>query len=125
MPLRRSLRALALGGALALIAGPAPAQDEPRDPRYLPPAEQEAWAERLAEAQARVESARESVTTLELAYFEMRHEDHPRGEPRQKLVADLEDAREELAAAKADKTELVEEARRAGVLPGVLRPYWE
>lgn len=106
---------------LLLLAG----ADGSGDPRYLPEAQQQAWAERLAGASAELAAAREKVAELEAAYSEAEHEHYPRGEARGELESELAAAREARDRAEERLPELVEEARRAGVLPEVLRPYWE
>jgi len=93
------------------------------DPRYLPEPEQQAWAQQLAEAQQDVDSARARVERLEAAYAEAQHSGHPRGEARAELEKNLARARRDLEEAREAMPRLVEEARRAGVYPQVLRPY--
>jgi hypothetical protein len=113
--------ALALA-ALLLVAADTDTE-LPHDPRYLPPAEQHAWAERLAEADHAVSAARAAVSRLEASYAEARHSHHPRGEDLGELKQGLAEAKVALEEARAELPRLVEEARRAGVYPEVLRPY--
>lgn len=122
---RRSARGSRLIGAclaacaLALVA----ADTVPDNPRYLPEAQQKMWADRLAEAQQAIDEASSRVTRLEHAYSEAQHRQYPRGRDRGVLVADLAQARKDLEEARQALPRLVEEARRAGVYPEVLRPY--
>jgi chromosome segregation ATPase len=82
-----------------------------------------AWEARLSEAQARLTTARERVATSERALTRARHRNYPRGEALDELVASAEEARKELAAAEEEFPELLEQARAAGVEPGVLRRF--
>lgn len=107
--------------AAALLATDAPAQ--PAAAGGGAPASQEDWTARLEAAQMRLDRARQRVGELEAAYSRARRNDHPRGAARQALLDELAGAREELADAEASLPKLVEQARRAGALPEVLRPY--
>lgn len=115
--------ALAMAALLLVAADAEP--ELPHDPRYLPPAEQQAWAERLAEADHAVSAARAAVGRLEASYAEARHSHHPRGKDLGELKQGLAEAKTQLEEARAELPRLVEEARRAGVYPQILRPYQE
>jgi chromosome segregation ATPase len=82
-----------------------------------------AWEERLAEAQARITKARAQLETRERAVTRARHRKYPRGAALDDLAAAAEGARAELAAAQAELPELLEQARSAGVEPGLLRRF--
>ena len=83
----------------------------------------ERWAERLAAAKAEVETLRKQVRAAGAAYTRARRDDHPRGEALQKLVEEWHEHRAAYREAKERLPELVEQARREGVYPVVLRPY--
>jgi chromosome segregation ATPase len=117
---RRAWLVLALG--LALPFAPA-AADGPAKPNEASELAGEAWEARLTEAEQRLASARERAATSESALSRARHRRHPRGEALDALVAAAADARRERAAAEAELPELLEQARRAGVAPGVLRRF--
>lgn len=82
-----------------------------------------AWEARLAEAQARLTTARAQAESSERALGRARHRRYPRGEALDALVVAAEDARTDLAAAEAELPALLEQARRAGVEPGVLQRF--
>jgi hypothetical protein len=83
------------------------------------------WSQRLARAARRIEVARERATEAEADYARARHDDYPRGEALAKIESRHRAAQRELEAAEAALPRLVEQARRAGVAPGVLREYWD
>jgi len=125
---RCALRAgrLAAGLALAalLVAGAGPTAAD-AEVEYASPAVQEAWKERLAEARARLERSRARYRELVERYQEARDDDHPRGEAFQAIVEQRDAALRAWREARRALPALAEEARRAGVLPEVLRPTWE
>jgi hypothetical protein len=114
---------------LLLLPLPSAAQETP--PPAAPPAEStgsgeeevDEWRERLLEAQARLESARERAAAAQRAYRDGRQRKRPRGEKKAELLAELEGAEQELAEAEAELPVLIDKARRAGVPPGVLREF--
>jgi Spy/CpxP family protein refolding chaperone len=112
--------ALCFAAAFAATADPAKPDAAPGPSNEKAAA---AWQERLAEAQARITKARDGVANSERALTRARHRKYPRGEALDDLVAAAEQARTELAAAEAELPELVEQARAAGVEPGVLRRF--
>ena len=81
------------------------------------------WRERLLEAQERLESARERAAAAQHAYRDQRQRKRLRGEKKAKLLAELKGAEQQLAEAEAELPVLLDEARRAGVPPGVLREF--
>jgi hypothetical protein len=116
---RRPLAALALAtslaGAFAAAADPAkPSEEEASTPT---------WEQRLEEAHTRLELARLHAAESERAVTRARHRRYPRGAGFDDLVAAAEDARKQLRSAEAELPELLEQARRAGVEPGVLRRF--
>jgi hypothetical protein len=119
---RRPLVALALAAALAgaFPAGADPAQPSDEDPNA--PATP-TWEQRLEQAQTQLVLARTRVAETEGAVTRARHRRYPRGKEFDGLVATAENARKQLRAAEAELPALLEEARRAGVEPGVLRRF--
>jgi len=113
----------AAAGEAAAEGGPAAAA--PEGPATGGAGEEKPWEERLAEAAARIEAAEARLEKAEAAYSRARHDDHPRGEALEAIEREYAEAGRELEAARSALPELVEEARRAGVPPGVLRPYWD
>ena len=114
--------------SLMLVPLPSPAQEVP--PAVASPAdaagataeEVGAWRDKLLEARERVDEAHGQVATAEMAYRDARKRKR-RGGERADLLAALEAAQAELAEAEAELPALLEEARRAGVPPGVLREF--
>lgn len=90
---------------------------------YLPPEQQETWAAELADAQRNVEAARQRLAEAEAEYSRARHDQYPRGAEMAKLEREFRDAQSDLPASEKALEALVEQARQAGVLPEVLRPY--
>ena len=112
----RALALAALGGWLAALAPAPPAAAAPDD------AEWSAWLERIDEARLALVQAERRSEAADLAVQKMRHRRKPRGEARAALFTEREAARAARADAERALEELLEEARRAGVPPGWLRP---
>jgi septal ring factor EnvC (AmiA/AmiB activator) len=116
--------ALFLGASLLfaplLLAAPVRA-DGAAPPGY--DANSTAWAQRLAEAHGKLEAARTEVVSAQAALDRARNRQYPTGDALAKLEKDLADAKEKLATREAEWPQLLEQAREAGVLPAVLRPY--
>jgi hypothetical protein len=115
---------------LLLLLFPLPSAAQESPPPAAPSAESAGsakevgeWRERLLEAQQRLESARERAAATQHAYRDWRQRKRPRGEKKEELLAKLEGAEQELAEAEAELPVLLDEARRAGVPPGVLREF--
>lgn len=114
---------------LVCTCAPPPSAAEPEEPGAAAtgPSDNDArtqkWDERLAEARDRISRARLRAAKAEAAYARARHDGHPRGEALAEIEQEWNAAAEELQAARTALPELLEEARRAGVEPGVLRPY--
>lgn len=113
---------------LVLAADPALAQQGAavsEEPVVAENAEDEvaAWVARLDEAAKRLAAAQKRVAELEGAKGRGASRRYPRGEAKEKYLEQLEEARTELAEAQEAMPELLEDARRAGVLPGVLDRY--
>jgi chromosome segregation ATPase len=99
------------------VAGSAASAD-----RNLPSEEgYESWVERLNQARAEVEEARRDLQGAEAALRNQRQRRYPRGEAKRDLASEVEEARLGLEKAERAVPELLEQARRAGVPPGVLR----
>jgi chromosome segregation ATPase len=123
------VKRLAAFALVTLALGPGARAEEPPAPPARPAAPSEAesndaaWAARLAEAKARLVAARGNVAESEAALSRARHRRQPRGEALDDLESALAEARDELAAASEELPELLEQARRDGVSPGVLREF--
>jgi hypothetical protein len=81
------------------------------------------WEQRLERALQRIELARRRATEAETEYSRARHDDYPRGEALNEIKEKHLAAERELRRAEEALPRLVEQARRAGVPPGVLRHY--
>jgi hypothetical protein len=101
------------------LAGPVRAA-EPQPPLEQPSA---AWEARLEAASQRVIESRKALEDARAAYQDWHQRKIPRGKSRGEAVAALERAEQEAAAAEAALPEVLEEARRAGAEPGLLRRY--
>jgi hypothetical protein len=119
----RAPRSLAQGLALAalLAASGAPIHAAQAAAELPDTRQNEAWSERVAEARADIDSARERRDAAETAVDRMRHRRHPRGAAREGLFSEREVARAGVVEAERALDELLEQARRAGVPPGWLR----
>jgi malate synthase len=82
-----------------------------------------AWRERLEDGRARLAEARQRADAAHDAYADWRQRKVPRGVRKEKLVREVTEAEAELAEAQKAWQVLFEEARRAGVPPGVLRDF--
>ena len=82
-----------------------------------------AWRTKLDEAQAALQDARGRFEAAHDAYADWRQRKYPRGVRKEKLVQEVADAEVALAEAQAAWQALQEDARSAGVPPGVLRDY--
>lgn len=98
----------------AAVAPDAPAASEDAGDRWAE------WSSRIQLARGRVQVAKARVDVLDDAYAHMMRDDYPRGADRQKLIDELQTARERLAAEQSHLPRLLEEARREGVPPGIL-----
>jgi chromosome segregation ATPase len=99
-----------------------PVAASPASPAGIADEEIEAWREKLVEARERVEEAGEQLTAAQEAYRDARKR-RRRGGERAELLDALKAAEQELADAEAALPELLEEARRDGVPPGVLSEF--
>jgi len=86
-------------------------------------AQYEVWTARLDAARTRLKHARAAVAEGDAAYSKNRQRHRLRGETNTEVISGREAAERELAAAEAAWPERLEQARRAGVPPGILRPY--
>jgi hypothetical protein len=115
---------------LVLLAFPLPsAADEtppqpasPVNPAEITAEEVEGWQRTLTEARERVAVAQEQVAAAQQAYRHARKRER-RGAERAELLAAREAAERELAEAEDALPDLLEQARRAGVPPGVLGEF--
>jgi chromosome segregation ATPase len=113
--------ALPLAAALGAAGDPASASEAAGAPSAE--AILAGWEAKLAEAHARIAQAREQVEARERAVTRARHRKHPRGDAFDELLKAADEARAELSDAEADLPALLEQARAAGVEPGVLRRF--
>jgi len=109
-------------GAPAFAASPAAA---PNDAAAAAEDESAGWLKRLEEARARLDTATRRLTALGGIKGRGAHRRYPRGDAKEKYLEDLEAARKEYNEAERALPELIEEARRAGIPPGVLARYEE
>ena len=79
----------------------------------------------LDDAMQRVDTARRSLEQLEDAKGRGASRRYPRGDAKAKYLEDLKLARAEYEAARRALPDAVEDARRAGLPPGLLAPYEE
>lgn len=112
---------LALAAPLATAQTGAVAPDETQ--ASAEEEEQAGWIKRLDEASARISAAQREVERLEGTKGRGASRRYPRGDAKEKYLADLTAAHEELDEAKEAMPEVLEEARRAGVPNGVLDRY--
>ena len=82
-----------------------------------------AWRAKLDEGRAVLLEARQRFEAAHDAYADWRQRKVPRGVRKEKLVREVAEAEVDLAEAQGAWQALQEEARRAGVPPGVLRDY--
>jgi chromosome segregation ATPase len=111
------LLGLAACGVISLAATPVARASDPES-RVV--AE---WRQRLDAGRDRLELATAQLESARDTYQDWRQRKYPRGKRKEELVAELKSAESELAKAEAAWVELQEDARRAGVPPGVLRDY--
>lgn len=115
---------------LSLLLFPLPSLAEEMPPAAAAPTnsagisaeEIEEWRKTLLEARERVDEAQEDVAEAQLAFRKARQRNR-RGGERGDLLAAQQAAEQELADAEAELPVLVDEARREGVPPGVLREF--
>ncbi len=83
----------------------------------------QAWRDRLADARAAIEASQERLANAQQALGDARQRHRPRGEQKAKLYAELEAAEAELAEREKAWPDLLEEARRNGAPPALLREF--
>ncbi len=81
------------------------------------------WAERLEQSHVALGEAETRFARAQAAYMDWRQRKRPRGDAKAELMTELEAARVALEREQSRFPELLEQARRAGVPPGVLRTY--
>jgi len=86
-------------------------------------AELSRWVKQLDDAMQRLDAARRRIDQLENAKGRGAARRYPRGDAKAKYLEDLKLTREEYEAARRALPDVVEDARRAGIAPGVLQPY--
>ena len=80
-----------------------------------------AWVGRIQDAQERVHTAQDLYVTTMLSYRQMRHHRRVRGEEKLYILTLRKAAQNKLTAAEDNLSQILEEARRAGVPPGWVR----
>lgn len=106
-------------------SAPAPKHAAKKHADEAKPSDSDGWIQKLDEAKARLAAAKADVSRYEAVQSHASARRYPSGEPKEKFLSDLENARKELDEAQREFPRLLEEARRAGVDPGVLRRYEE
>lgn len=86
-------------------------------------AELSRWVKQLDDAIQRLDTARRRIDQLENAKGRGAARRYPRGDAKAKYLEDLKLTREEYEAARRALPDVVEDARRAGIAPGVLESY--
>lgn len=81
------------------------------------------WIERLDQARDELVDARRALGAAQESILQQRQRHYPRGQAKAELEAQVALARRRLQQAEQALPELLEQARRAGVLPGILRRY--
>lgn len=128
-PRPASAPAAAAAGRPPIMMPPTPTPTLPLPGQ--PSGEEQKWREAAHAARKRVEDAGKHVEELEAANHKLENDFYAwdDGQYRDRVIkpawdkakADLEAARQELAAAEKDLADLPEKARKAGALPGWLR----
>jgi multidrug efflux pump subunit AcrA (membrane-fusion protein) len=86
-------------------------------------AEISGWVRKLDDAKLRLEFAQRQLDELTNAKGRSAARRYPRGDAKAKYLDDLKNTRTEYEAAQRALPEVLEDARRAGIAPGVLEPY--
>jgi hypothetical protein len=107
---------------LPSLAQAVPPPAAPANSAGISAEEIEEWRQTLLEAQERVDRAQEDVVVAQQAFRKARQRNR-RGDERGELLATVQAAEQELEDAEADLPLLLEQARRAGVPPGVLAEF--
>ena len=108
---------LALTAGFAICISPAMAEDESQ--------RKEHWQTRYSMAIAGAAKAEARVETSRKALRKARQRDRLKGDHRTKVLADVEEAEQEVEKARALLDAFPESARRAGIPPGWLREVRE
>ena len=124
--MKRGLRSAVFTGLVSLLAlGIATAWVAPSALADVPDSEKPEWQQRYRDL---LDTASEAASRYEVAnaiYTKNRQINRKRGEARQSINTELQEAQIGLAEARAALQEFPEEARRAGVPPGWLREVEE
>jgi hypothetical protein len=113
---RQGLQTLVLALGLAALLYPVP-------PAAASDALMEAWRERISAAQQDVADAHQRAETARNTYQDWRQRKYPRGVRKEELVQEVADADQAVRDSEASFAGLLEQARRDGVSPGVLRDF--
>lgn len=124
-PLLALLACAAVWTAAAMPAD-AQAREGAADARIAAPAEGADWASWIRTLEDEAKKLRElekTASALDAEVSRARSRRYPRGAERERLFAAHERAHDDLAAARRQLPELLEQARRAGVPQGMLQEY--
>jgi hypothetical protein len=113
---RLGLRSLVIALGLAALLCPVP-QAAASD------ALMDAWPARISAAYQQVADAHQRAETAHNTYQDWRQRKYPRGMRKEELVREVDDADRAVLEAEAKFAGVLEQARRDGVPPGVLREY--
>jgi hypothetical protein len=116
-PGSRAVLCALLAGLLAGSVVPGQARTEAKSPVL------EAWRERLDEGRDRVQLAHVRLESARDTYQDWRQRKYPRGTHKADLVRQVQEATVEVEEAETAWVQLFEQARSAGVPPGVLGSY--
>jgi hypothetical protein len=114
--------------SMSLPEPPPPPQPPPAPPKGARGAagaadDYSGWIRTLEQSEQRVKDLRTRVATLQDLIDKSVHRRYPRGAEKAKMIADLAQSKQALAEAEARHPDLLDQARRAGVPPGILSQY--
>ena len=81
------------------------------------------WVKKLDDAKLRLDVAQRQLDELENAKGRGAARRYPRGDAKAKYLDELKNTRTEYEAAQRALPDVLEDARRAGIAPGLLEPY--
>jgi hypothetical protein len=104
-------------------APPAPAAGDAAQGKAGAADDYSAWIRTLEQSEQRVKDLRARVAILQTMVDKSVSRRYPSGPPKAKMISDLAQAKQDLAEAEARHPDLLEQARHAGVPPGILQQY--
>jgi hypothetical protein len=105
--------------------GLAPAGIPSTEMQVATPTDRETWVQAIRDSRENLAAARTRYEQSREAYSKMKRHRKARGEAREALVQEREEAAAALADAERNLEQLLESARRAGVPPGWIREAME